>query len=75
MKPRLRPDNKVDIQSAIYFAIEKIIEGKPAYRSCLNCINFRETSGELCGLAMQRPPARIIAYGCPQYEDVDAIPF
>lgn len=71
---RFRPDVKADVQSAIYFAIEKIIEDRNVYRSCLNCINFREKQ-ELCGLAMQRPPARIIAYGCPQYEDKEQVPY
>lgn len=43
-----------------------------ATRSCLTCCHFSE-SDEICLLAKQRPPARVIAYGCEQYED--DIPF
>ena len=42
-------------------------------RTCLTCDHFRETKGEVCGLYNQRPPARIIAFGCPSYEN--EIPF
>jgi hypothetical protein len=41
-------------------------------KSCLNCINFNEED-ETCLLAKARPPARIIVFGCPQW-DAD-IPF
>lgn len=41
--------------------------------SCVNCVNFIP-DGELCGLAGQRPPARVIAEGCPSWEH-DDIPF
>lgn len=36
--------------------------------TCLTCQHFKEHEGELCGLAGQRPPARVIAYGCPQHQ-------
>ena len=42
------------------------------FQSCLNCVHFNEAS-ELCGLVNQRPPARVIALGCPQHSD--EIPF
>lgn len=42
--------------------------------SCLTCVHFREHDGELCALAYKRPPARVIAEGCPAYEH-DDIPF
>lgn len=40
--------------------------------TCLNCQHFDEPS-ELCALAGQRPPARVIAHGCPMY--APAVPF
>ena len=75
LKPKLRVDASYDLQSAIHGIIIKTIETTdPLYKSCLNCNQFNEQK-ELCGLANQRPPARVIAYGCPSWEDVDEIPF
>ena len=44
-------------------------------RSCLSCDHFKEKAGELCGLVNQRPPARVIAFGCTSYNDDNQIPF
>jgi hypothetical protein len=41
-------------------------------RCCLNCLQFNEKT-ETCALAKARPPARVIAYGCPKWEE--DIPF
>ena len=43
-----------------------------AMETCLNCQHFDEPS-EVCALAQQRPPARVIAHGCPMY--APAVPF
>jgi hypothetical protein len=46
-------------------------------QSCLTCRAFNEKE-ELCGLAMKRPPARIITYGCESWVDagkVEPLPF
>jgi hypothetical protein len=43
-------------------------------RSCLTCQHFDETR-ELCKPAQLRPPARVIANGCPKYDDIYDIPF
>lgn len=40
--------------------------------SCLTCEHFDEAS-ETCHVYKQRPPARVIAYGCPSW--IDDIPF
>jgi hypothetical protein len=40
------------------------VDGK--LRTCLTCANFDEPS-EVCRLAGQRPPARVVAYGCPAH--------
>lgn len=47
-------------------AILDLIERARLYRSCLTCQHFDEAS-EVCGLAGGRPPARVIAMGCPKY--------
>lgn len=43
-------------------------------KSCINCSHFDEKT-ELCVKFQQRPPARVIALACPEYEDCDEIPF
>jgi len=43
--------------------------------TCLSCIHFREQQGEVCGLYKMRPPARVIAFGCPEYTDNLEVPF
>jgi hypothetical protein len=43
-----------------------------ACRSCVHCDHFNQ-GRELCQLNGQRPPAKIIAFGCECYED--EIPF
>lgn len=54
------------------------IEGeiKRALRTCITCNAF-DNDNETCNKANnQRPPAKVIAYGCPQYNDFDdEIPF
>jgi len=44
------------------------------FANCLNCLNFDEEK-EICNLYNKRPPAKIIAYGCPQWVDVTEIPY
>lgn len=71
IKPTLRIDAKYDMAAAL----ENLIKNSdPIYKSCLNCDNFNEQM-ELCKLVNQRPPARVIAYGCPKWSDKDEIPF
>ena len=71
-KPTLRIDATYELQAALNAAIQSL--DQPLYRSCLNCIKFNEKA-ELCALCNQRPPAKVIAYSCDQWEDVKEIPF
>ena len=41
-------------------------------KTCLTCDNFNERQ-EICLTYNQRPPARVIAFGCPAY--LNEIPF
>jgi len=43
-----------------------------ATKSCMTCDHFDQAK-EKCGLNGQRPPARIIAFGCECF--IDEIPF
>jgi hypothetical protein len=36
--------------------------------SCLTCVHFNEDL-EQCTLVYVRPPARVIAFGCPEWDD------
>lgn len=62
------PTNHVPLAEAI----SELIERARLYRSCLTCEHFNEPT-ERCQLVHQRPPARVIAMGCPSY--LELIPF
>lgn len=78
MKPTLRKGFSDNLSLKIKESINKIIQDKDIiqfpYRTCLNCDNFLEKS-ELCKLVYQRPPARVIAFGCDKHDDTEQIPF
>lgn len=42
--------------------------------SCINCVSFNEPI-EICNKWNIRPPARVIAFGCPDYFDAEEVPF
>jgi len=42
-------------------------------KCCLTCVQF-DQEREVCRLADQRPPVRVLVYGCASYE-WDEIPF
>lgn len=41
------------------------------FSTCVNCLHFDEPA-ETCTLYKARPPARVIAHGCPEF---DSLPF
>lgn len=69
-----RPASRVEIIEALADVAKNafVNELTKATRTCLNCDHFDETK-ELCNKFGQRPPARIIAFGCEHY--VDRVPF
>lgn len=46
-----------------------VVDGR---RTCVHCDHF-DPSIEHCALVNQRPPARVIAFGCDRFED--SVPF
>ena len=66
---KLNPDAKATIVNIITLALER--EHNYLYQSCLSCIHFHETK-EICKLANQRPPAKVIVFGCEHW---DFVPF
>jgi hypothetical protein len=50
-------------------------EGVTLQQSCLTCASFDEANETCRKHANQRPPARVIAFGCPDYFDLNEVPF
>ena len=61
-----------NIMSDLVIGIRETLEAQT--KSCLNCISFNEQT-EVCTKFNQRPPARVIAFACENYEDDHDIPF
>lgn len=76
MKPKFRKEAEIDLQGAIKFAIWSQLNRTDIYpfQSCISCIHFVELT-EICKLANQRPPARVLVFGCKMHEDIKDIPF
>lgn len=75
-KPQLREKTAIELRSIVMNSVAGILENPldHPYKSCLNCEYFNEPK-ELCVMFNQRPPAKIIAFGCVKHEDKDQIPF
>lgn len=71
MTPKVRTITAIDVKLLLNRIFEQI---DYPFQNCLNCLNFREKE-EICILANQRPPAKVIVYGCPMYEDKEDVPF
>lgn len=77
-KPVIRKEASLEfhykiVQSA-FEALEKNSDKYFPFQSCLNCKLFNEKQ-EICSKYNQRPPARVIVFGCNDYEDTSDIPF
>lgn len=62
---------------AMYSLLQTLHELPPEQltRSCLSCDHFNEAQ-ELCAKFNARPPARVIAFACTEYSNIDDdIPF
>jgi hypothetical protein len=60
------------VQAAVIEACENVMSDQELFGTCINCRYFKEDV-EFCTLANARPPARIIAFGCPSYQEVQAV--
>lgn len=76
VKPTLRPDTEIDLVSAIKLAVIREIENQRfhPYRNCLTCMAFNEKD-EICKTYARRPPARVIVFGCPSYDDMNLVQY
>lgn len=75
-KPKLRKEASVDFHHGLIEASYKAIEAAKnfPFQNCLSCTRFNEPE-ERCKFFNAKPPARVIAFGCHEYDDVDKIPF
>lgn len=73
IQPKMRDGTMYDTAQAVQKALG-YVNGNSPTKSCLNCIHFIEHT-ETCKKYNARPPARVIAFSCPEYSDNDDIPF
>ena len=75
-KPTLRATEKVDLEGSIANLIRRLITDPKffPYRNCLNCQHFTEGL-EYCNMWKAKPPAKVIAFGCSEHDDLEVIPF
>lgn len=64
--------SSTDQQHAALAAMRDYVRARNDWPCCPNCEHFNADS-EHCQIAGQRPPARVIANGCEQFEEF--IPF
>lgn len=75
MSTQNRSQLRDHIRSRLYDEVaDTMVVTDGACRSCLNCTFFIEAS-ETCQKYNARPPARVIAFACEGYSDIDEIPF
>jgi hypothetical protein len=54
-------------------ALAQKLHDKHLLTTCIRCAHFNHEL-EMCKLCTKRPPAKVIALGCPQWQD-DLMPF
>lgn len=74
--PILRSHQYIDFKSSVDREIVRYIKNPAAYpfQTCLNCMNWKHEL-DLCGKYNAKPPAEIIVFSCPDYQDDGEIPF
>lgn len=72
--PKLRIDAEYDLQQAISKPVKAALQTMDyPFQTCITCEYFNEQ--EICTVANQRPPAKVIVFGCDSWTDGDEIPF
>lgn len=76
IRPIIRANELHAIVSEVGEAVFKRMSDREraCHQSCITCTKFQEAE-EMCLHYQARPPARVIAYGCPAYNDIDEVPF
>ncbi len=74
MNNQFKPTIRIESKLNIYDSLIEILTNNFSYQTCLLCKNFDEKDEE-CRLFKSRPPARVIAFGCNKFDDLDGIPF
>ena len=69
-KPILRQDAWLNLSSTL---IGNITNAN-VFQNCLNCMNW-DYAGDKCKKYDAKPPAEIIVYSCPDYQDDGEVPF
>lgn len=74
-RPILRIDAEFDLQQVISKPVVKALQEMDyPFQSCITCEHFDEKN-ENCKIVNQRPPARVIVFGCDSWYNKDEIPF
>lgn len=73
IKPTIREDKVYELRDYLVDAMRGY--GGELLKTCLTCMYFDERNEACKVYANQRPPARVIAYGCKSYFAPDEIPF
>lgn len=72
---RVDADDTLQMILRCSIALAKV-KASDLVKSCLSCDNFEEQTEVCKKFGNQRPPARIIAFGCPGYDNINEdIPF
>lgn len=68
----MKPNITEEIKRAVKYAVDSTLDEYDIRSCCINCEHFNEMS-EFCKLTVpaSRPPARVIAFGCPAFKDND----
>lgn len=75
-KLKVRKEASVDFHQQIIEASYSALEqsNKYPFATCLNCISFEENKS-YCKKHKASPPPRVIVYSCPDYFDIEDVPF
>ncbi len=66
--------NKTPYPHIRHSSIVSSVDSLGITTSCLSCVNFDEPT-EFCTKGKMKPPARVIAFACPDYFDTEEIPY
>lgn len=72
--PFIRDGLANELRNRLRDTMNEVLANSLPTSSCLSCVQFDEPN-EICKLYKRRPPARVIAHGCPAYIDHYDIPY